>query len=110
MTSAEPEITPPSPQELRRDDVPPAAGGERLDDLGVAPRDDEDGEHRGRRDEEGKDGVPPRARYASSGRTRRRRSGRRPAHPGEEGDQGDVVEDLRSNRSRGAPSRSLLMR
>ncbi len=84
------------PEELRRDDVPAAAGGERLDDLRVAPRDDEDGEHGGRRDEEGQDGVPPEGEVRLFRAVRGGGDPVRPQpHPGEEGDQGDVVEDLR---------------
>ncbi len=97
------------PEELRRDDVPAAAGGERLDDLRVAPGDDEDGEHRGRRDEEGQDGVPPEGEVRLF---RAVRGGGDPVrtqpHPGEEGDQGDVVEDLRVEQIAGSAQQEPL--
>ena len=86
----------PLPEELRRDDVPAAAGGERLDDLRVAARDDEDRRHRHHGDEDREDGV------AAESEERLLRAvarggdpvGAQP-HPGEEGDEGNVVEDLR---------------
>ena len=97
------------PEELRRDDVPAAAGGERLDDLRVAPRDDEDGEHRGRRDEESENRVPPEGEVRL---LRAVRGGGDPVgsqpHPGEEGDQGDVVEDLRVEQIAGSAQQDPL--
>ena len=84
------------PEELRRDDVPAAAGRERLDDLRVAAGDDQDRRHRHHRDEDGEHRVLPEGEVRLF-RTVARGGDpvRAQPHPGEEGDEGDVMEDLR---------------
>ena len=84
------------PEELGRDDVAAAARGELLDDAAVPVADDEDGQRRREREEDGEPGVLAELaeRLVRTVRARREPVGAEP-DPGEERDERELVERVR---------------